>query len=176
MKLSTEALKNLITTWLAETKDAPTREDLRHYSEYNPQIYVNREVGLRDCTPEELSQLRDEIAKSWGLPKWTSDEVLLDRIFDEWRHGKNWARNEKHKAGPNGWLEYFSEVDEFPIDVCGDHDANLLRKGFEDKKWGERCVYREFLPRNDHLADNYRLEVITTPEDDAVVGWWITVD
>ena len=196
MKLSTEALKKLITKWLGEAEGAPTREDLEHYAEYNHKIYVSREAGYRERTPEELAQLREEVAKSWNLSKWTSDEELLDRIFDEWRKGENWKRSEKRKVGQENWIEYFGSPDydklgrddpwpprldqcklaEFPIDVCGEHDADLHRKGFEDPKWGARCIYRMFLPRNDHLADNYRLEVITTAEDDAVIGWWITVD
>lgn len=32
------------------------------------------------------------------------------------------------------------------------------------------------LPKSECLADNYRLEVVTTPEDDEVVGWTVLAD
>jgi hypothetical protein len=194
-KLGTSELKNLITKWLETAEGAPTREDLSHYVEYDTFVHDWTARTAREMTPEELAEERDEVAKSWGLASWTTDEALRDRVWDLWRDGKNWKRVAKHKVGSD-WIEYFADIDydkctasdpwppapekckmgEFPIDVCGEHDDVLTKRAFEEPLWGQSCIYREFVSSNDHIADNYRLEVITTPDDDAVVGWWITVD
>ncbi len=64
----------------------------------------------------------------------------------------------------------------FPHDVCCEHKQELVNIYFNDLKLAEKCIYRLFVPSNELLADSFRLEVITTPEDDEVVGWWVTVD
>ncbi len=59
--------------------------------------------------------------------------------------------------------------------MLGESNQDLVDKYFKDLKLAEKCVYRMFVPNN-QLADNYRLEVITTHDDSEVVGWWVTVD
>lgn len=46
---------------------------------------------------------------------------------------------------------------------------------FNDPKQAKKCIFRCFYPDN-QLADNYRLEVVTTPDDTEVVGWTVIVD
>jgi hypothetical protein len=40
----------------------------------------------------------------------------------------------------------------------------------------DKCIYRRFEPELDHSPDTFRLEVITTPDDTEIVGWWVYVD
>lgn len=192
MKLSTDALKKLMSTWLKGLD----KEDLRHYTGCD-----------EDETPDQ--EAIDEAAGEFNFRKGASWQELLDHIYDLWCDGSKWKRITKNKLGDewetwlcktdyedpayekarDAWIKGGRKHDEFPeppkkpvleftVDVIGGGDEDLLAKfsGPLNEALARKCIYREFNHSNDNIANNYRLEVITTPEDDAVIGWCVTVD
>lgn len=162
-KLSTAKLKEMIGTWMASC-NKEVEEQVKYYSDYFKQDF----------------------------PKATSDEELRDIAWREWCNGNRWKRVEKSSLAKSEGSDIFRHKirdfdfpgypkpllrvePDFPCDVCGDHNKELVQRYFDDPKLAEKCVYRMFIPTNE-LADVFRLEVITTHDDTEVVGWWVTVD
>ncbi len=175
-KLSTDKLKEMITTWLSVPE---AREDLRHHSECDHKDDIRKGFGgvVPDMTWWEWT------LKIWKAPKSCKTEEDLEKhIWKLWCDGKHWKRQEKRQWGDEAEFSghlYFDgvrkEVPDFPCDMLGTHNQELVQKFFADPEAGKKCIYRLFSPDNE-LADNYRLEVVTTPDDTEVVGWWVTVD
>ena len=119
------------------------------------------------------------------MASWLSGEALLadlkeyyseqhsDEIIKNWRDAKAWKRVEKRRLKENApdfiWISDCGP--QFARDFAGEHSSDLIEEHAADAR---RCWYRLFL--HDEFADNFRLEVITTPDDSRVVGWCITVD
>jgi len=176
-KLSTKKLKELIGGWLSKPE---VREDLKHHSD----------CGDR-CASDGGSAL-DYTAHLFGFRKGCTQAELEQHIWGMWCDGSQWKREEKHKLGPE-WDSYFAQTDwdnkpvdwkpgqpigtipSFPIDMIGECDEALVKKFHDDQAQAEKCIFRMFVPGN-QLADNYRLEVVTTPDDTQVVGWTVIVD
>jgi hypothetical protein len=170
MKFSTDKLKALISTWLNVPE---AREDLRHHSD--------------SMTYDDF----DKAAGYWKAPKnCDTVEKLEQHIWDLWCDGSRWNCEEEREWGdeadfiesqlvgtwdPEPSKRVYRKVPTFPCDMLGDHNSVLVKKFFDDSELGKKCIYRYFSPDN-QLADNYRLEVVTTPDDTEVVGWWVTVD
>jgi hypothetical protein len=170
-KLNTGDLKTLISTWLDTTE---ARENLKHHSEFRHPDQTCHDYD----TGKEIPVL-EYTAKLFECPGVKTPEELEQCIWDMWRDGSRWKREEKRKL-KDEWDSYFVtgwETKEpcFAIDMLGWENPELVKKYFNDPKLAAKCVFRMFVPDN-QLADNYRLEVVTTPEDDAVVGWTIVVD
>jgi hypothetical protein len=68
-----------------------------------------------------------------------------------------------------------SEKPVWRFDQHGDHDQVVLERVYNNAE-GPKCWLRVFVPDNDDLADNWRLEVVTTPDDTEIVGWETIVD
>lgn len=116
-----------------------------------------------------------------------------ERLWKLWCNPKNWKRREKRTLGPDGVDKFRNTVYDdnrhdlrgmdrqrheepwFDVDCLGEANDALVKKYFDDPKAAERCIERVFEP-HDEFADNFRLEVTTTPEDDAVIGWTVIVD
>lgn len=151
MKLSTAILKQRISEWLSD----PTLHD-------NVVDSVDTGASLR------------KILGDWGNPHGVSTmDQLKDHVWSLWKDGNQWKRGEKRRLGES-WEDYFghSGDDEFMLDFCGSSDKQLVD---EFKGDASRCWLRVFYPDNE-LADNYRLELVTTPADDKIVGWTVIVD
>lgn len=175
-KLSSKKIKQLIEAWLSSPY---AKERISHFVDFDRYDEKTRKELLKntaewfkyklDCTPEEL----------------------LEHIYGLWCDGNQWKRDSKRKMSED-WETYFSDYDysqvkDFkpgdrvpkkpycPVDMMGDYDVELVTKYFNDPESAKRCIHRIFVPNN-ALDDNYRLEVITTPEDDAVVGWTVVED
>lgn len=174
MKLSTSAIKSLMKSWLA-TLD-PKRLD--HYTDMHG-AHNHREE--RYCL--------DEAAESFNFKQGCTSEELRAHIYGLWCDPNQWNREEKYKLG-NEWESYFAceshwegwgkEAKHTPMpgftqDELGDNKSTLVEKYFNDPKQAEKCILRMFVPKS-QLGDSYRLEVVTTPEDDAVIGWVVIVD
>ena len=172
LKLSTSQLKAMITNWLSTEE---SKAEIAH---------------LWKITAENAAA---EAAK-YGFKQVKTVEELSDALFNAWRTGKNWKRQEKSLLKNSEYCDISSFVEEvidwehpsypkpvlskrpaFPTDVLGQHSDELVQRYFNDQKLAERCIHRLFVP-HDIFADNYRLEVITTHDDIEVVGWWVTVD
>ena len=179
-KLSTAALKSLISTWL-NTDEA--RENISHHWEMQDPDRMTR--SWQD--DEDVTQLEYKSRLFGFMNIIKTPEELGERIWKMWCDGSQWKRAEKRKL-KDEWEDYLSTTtypngyDNPPVripcffyDMLGGCDKELVKKYFNDPKLAEKCVFRMFVPGN-QLADNYRLEVITTPEDDAVIGWTVIVD
>ena len=172
-KLSTAKLKDLISKWLSKPE---IRENLSHHSDAH--------------THEDI----DYTAELFGGKKGCTQPELEEHIWKLWCDGGRWKRREK-RALKDEWedklstTEYLGEwkpglpgnqqerrqVPYFDVDMVGEANMELVAKLHADPKQAAKCIFREFEPDN-QLADNYRLEVITTPDDSEVVGWTVIVD
>jgi len=156
-RLSTTRLKELISAWL-------DRPEVR--------------AALRDVhVHDRESQERVDRAASWfGLPSGSSTDQVRERIWRLFKDGAQWKRIGKRRL-KESFDDYFAPVagrHEFVDDFCGGSDAGLIERLAATGSFGE-CWHRCFVPNND-LGDNFRLEVVTTPDDTAVVGWVVILD
>lgn len=177
-KLSTAKLKELISTWLGDPK---IRKDLQHHS----QPYRGDETVI-------TQKWIDERAEWYGAKKGLSLAQLEQHVWDIWRDGAQWKRHEKRKL-KECWEDYLTATDWdkkptdwkpgdplptypcFPEDIYSGVDEALLKRYHDDPKEGQKCILRVFQAPHG-LCDNYRLEVVTTPDDTQVVGWTVIVD
>lgn len=175
-KLSTDAIRTMIHVWLS------TPEVLTRIEE---EFKYNWENGLPD-------RAEDPNPDGFG-PKYKrlpdeSDDAHRERVkavwLETWADGKQWKREKKERLKddecgliregrdsayePNGTFE-------FNIDYVGGSDPALVNVAAINPDFKTKCWWRTFYPNN-LFADNFRLEVVTTPDDDAVVGWTIIVD
>lgn len=159
-KLSTKDIKNLIPTWLGTDE---LKEILREY-------YVQDDSG-----PQSVARY----GEWFGVKPPNTHEQVRDAIWAQWISGAEWKREEKHRVGES-WEDFIfadheTKEPEFSEDFTGGSDKELVKKYYNDPAQAEKCWYRLFVPKG-NLGDNFRLEVITTPEDDKIVGWIVTVD
>ncbi len=184
-KLSTAKLKQLIGQWLATPA---ARKDLEHHSRMDD---PNRVVkGYGGNSDETLLEYRKRLFEA---PKSVSNEKELEEhIWKMWCDGAQWKREEKRQLKDEG-EDKFSTTDwdkkpadwqpgqplpsnpYFDVDMLGEANMELVAKFHADPKLAAKCIFRCFIPSN-QLADNYRLEVVTTPDDSEVVGWSVIVD
>ena len=182
-KLSTAGLRVLMRGWLSQPEIRDTC--LRHHSDFDPNYVRIGWGGEPDMTDLEWH------VKIYGAKPGTTQLELEEHIWNMWCNPARWKRAEKRCLG-EAFEDYFYEteyvgewkpghqqerrvVPSFTIDMVGDSNQQLVEKYFNDPKGAAKCIFRCFLPDND-LADNYRLEVVTTPDDSEVVGWTIVVD
>lgn len=188
-KLSTAALKAMIPTWLA-TPEA--RELLKCHSDPSDDA----------STETERREWLDRNCGWYGAASGSTEEQLEARVWTLWCDPMQWKRIQKHRL-KGEWGSYFHQtcgavmgddyvyrhgedecmrhactepkVTRLSVDQQGSYDQARADACWADARHAQACWLRVFVPDND-LADNYRLEVITTPEDDAVVGWTIVTD
>lgn len=158
-KLTTGDLKLMINGWLST---ANVKADLRehHMRDGEAQGEVDREAAW------------------WKLPPGTSIAVVREAIWQAWCDGSQWKRASKRRLGDEADTYFYDHsVGDmtFMEDFCGNQDVVLIRGLSADRSRIPQCWLRVFVPNNE-LADNFRLEVVTTPEDDAVVGWSVVAD
>lgn len=184
-KLSTPQLRDLISGWLSKPE---IRSELKHHSDVDPSRTVKGWGGRPDMTSLEYT------VDLFGAPKGCTAVQLEEHIWKLWCDGTQWKRQEKRqlkdewdyklttteytgewKPGLPGNQQEHRIVPYFDVDMLGDFDEGLVAKYANDPKQAAKCIFRCFIPGN-QLADNYRLEVLTTPEDDAVIGWTVIVD
>ena len=203
-KLSTNKLKSLMSTWLVELDKSDLAHYAEPYLPYiegetreaqklrrNSQELLDEHAAEFGCRKGvNRDELLDHIYKLWcdGSMWKRSEKNLLKDEWENWLCKTDYSDPECEKIR-EAWIASgrnhatFPEppkkaVTEFNIDVIGGQDDALLAKysGPANEALARKCVYRCFLHANDNISNNYRLEVITTPEDDAVIGWCVTVD
>lgn len=159
-KFSTNQLKTMMITWLSNPK---FREDLKYYSDYNPDEAEFHEKCIIFEASEDIE---------------TKDQ-LAEHIWKLWTDYKQWKCIAKYKLKEN--YHYYlnnhdgDSVSNFPIDAGGECDNILVKKFSENIEQAKNCILRVFVPDN-ALEDDYRLEIITTPEDDVIIGWSLITD
>lgn len=162
MKLSTDKIRALLSSWLT-TPDMETK--------------VKEWCCLIDeMDAAELSQVKTNLK----LKQSASVDDVREALWKLWSNPKAWKRESKGKIGED-WKSFLYQPDkwhnayEFAYDFAGDGDLNLVQKYCNNPSDAEKLIRRMFIPNND-FGDNFRLEVLTTPDDTEVVGWCITVD
>ncbi len=165
MKLSTQDLKDMIPAWLGR--------DAVKEVQFNPNAWDD---------PEQYSQSAvDREASFYKLPAGMTLAAVEEHKFNLFKDGSQWKRSEKRRAADDvyefGW---FSAYHGEPLKMYPDHEemfgvdmalANALHEAGTLKK----CWLRTFIPAS-FLADNYRLEVVTDPDDTKVVAWQVITD
>lgn len=156
-KLSTDKLKKLITQWLSTLE---IENDLKGYY-------------TQDLDQKELDYISNEL----GLDKNLTAGDIDCHIFKLFSNGSQWSRENKEKLKEE-WKSYFytNPKPEFAYDFAGNSDINLVTEFCNKPKEAEKCILRVFVPKNDHLGNNFRLEIVTKPDDTEVVGWTVMVD
>lgn len=157
MGLGTAEIKQLIGGWLS---DPAFRQELVS-------------TFIRPGDHDVLARVN----ASFDLPETASYHELSQRIFDLWKNPETWKRAEKRRI-KGDWEDYIDSSNgqyEFASDFAGWQDKDLVTRCGTDQAFAEKCWYRLFEPRGT-LGCSFRLEILTTPDDDAVVGWVIFVD
>lgn len=164
-KLSTAKIKSMMTTWLSEEKVID--EVLKTYVWEGREAYSVSKLAV----PFDLD------------PETASAEQLREAVKKAWSNGSNWIRDAKNMVKKD-WVDYINgpsvyrpnEKISFIYDFAGNWNQELVEKVYNDPEMAESCVYRLFIPRHRFLASNFRLEILTTPEDDEVIGWVVICD
>lgn len=95
-------------------------------------------------------------------------------IWELWIDNSQWKCEQNEILGDE-YENYFYENDFSIIDVAGECDNFLVKKYCDDIELAKKCIVRTFIPNNE-LGDNFRFEIVTTPEDDAIIGWSLIAD
>ena len=153
-KLSTDIIKNMISSWITNSNIPETVEE----------IWKNR---LEEESEEELK----EYMKEYKIPKHVQVKDLPVFMKNQIMNGDNWKRWSKNKLGP-GAESYFilSPTLTYSIGIIDDGDGFPEAEAKLTSQNLEKCIVRMFSPPG-YLGDRYRLQVITTPDDTEVVGW-----
>ena len=125
-----------------------------------------------------LQEFIDKSVENYGLKPGLDVEEARQKIWDLWCNPKSWQRTEKHRLGESH-EDFIYEMNGsnvrggFMEDFMGDHDRELCAQ-YAGRPEAEKCIYRLF--DSTLFGDNYRLEVVTTPDDSHVIGWVIVED
>ncbi len=163
-KISTQDIKKLIPSWLGTET---VRNELREYH-----------IQDDETEDDELQSLVEENNIKVKKP-YTKDNVR-QAIFDLFCSEKEYSRTEKRKI-TDDWDTYFYPNESktsmtFASDFAGGSEQSLVNDLAKEESRMQKCWLRVFSPKNELLGDNFRLEVVTTPEDDKIVGWLVVVD
>lgn len=153
-KLNSKELKRLIAEeWMT---DEVVEEFRATYG------LTDDDIARRGDASGDWENLSEVNMKGLGL---TDPDLVRAFFYEELRTPAHWIRDHKEKL--NNLDDYGS------IDAAGYIDEELFAKHGHE---GAGCWNRIFLPRKDCLADNFRLEIITDPDDKKIVMWTLIVD
>lgn len=124
---------------------------------------------LKEYLKDALIFIKDDDARANIETKEQFDEY----IWELWVDSSQWECEKNEVLGDD--CENYFYQNEFDIDVAGECDDALVKKYSDDAELAKKCIVRTFIPNNE-LGDNFRLEMVTTPEDDAIIGWSLITD
>lgn len=161
-KITTQDIKNKIPQWLGTDH---LRDELKNY-------YIED-----DDTDEDVAERAESLEVKLKNP--ASKEEFRQAVFNLFRNGNQWSREEKRKITED-FDNYFYQNSKsefvFAEDFAGESNKQLVADISKSEDRMKKCWMRLFTPKNSLLGDNFRLEVVSTPEDDAIVGWLVVVD
>lgn len=102
------------------------------------------------------------------------DKHIQDKHFNEFLNPSNWKRGEKRKLKEN-WDSYFRK-EGFSIVEFGDYNTKLVEYYYTNPMQAQKCILRVFWLQSYIASIDYRIEVVTTPNDDEVIGWTAITD
>lgn len=157
-KISTAEIRRRITSWLGTPE---LKEELKGH-------YVHDDSDSSDLV---------RYAERFGAPAGSSKDEIEESIWKLWIDGSQWKREEKSRLDGSweDWMSIDDSVSSFPVDFAGGFSGALVAEHVKDPSLAEKCWYRLFIPKNG-LGDNFRLEVVSTPDDSEIIGWCVTVD
>lgn len=190
-KFSTEKLKELISQWFSDP----------HFQNFIKECYVYDDDicdGVKDnpnyVNSEKFKEDFQEVLDRWDNPKGINTlDDFANFIVNEWCGKNKWKRFGKRQL-KDDWENYFDKTDfifdskkqqhvyldkEIPIllfDCYGWYDEKLVDHYYNNPDLAQKCIERCFVPTNQNIRDNYYLVIITTPEDDQVIGWLLHHD
>jgi hypothetical protein len=196
-KLSTKDVKALITTWFA-TPEARTFWECAYGENHFYRSFDEWKKHYVD-DPSYLGLTAKQFEAMMTREDFSRHLVACAT------NGNMWNRGEKMKVGAeNGWQCYFEYECKWtpePINESSRFNKNrnvyitdVVGSTFkaDDLGWSDevlvkelcaagtkeldRCIERIFYPKVGHIANNYRLHVVTDPTDTRVVGWSLNVD
>ena len=158
MKLSTPILKQKIAEWLS---DPALKPDI---------------VGRFLDSKADQKEI-DHVSAWFKFKPGATYQRVADKIFSIFTTASQWKRVEKRRLGEGSDYIYTDKDGAtFADDGTGaGSDQTLVTKYAADPVEFKRCWLRVFVPSNE-LADTFRLELVTTPDDDDVVGWLVVAD
>ncbi len=160
MKISTSYILSQIPAWLG-------RQQTLDALDY---VYF-RGNESQDKIDESCSELNIK-----GPSTVSSFRTKIRSLFTS---GKEWKRDTKCKLGDE-WENFFyapqGEKVKWSDDFAQDCDDVLVQQYGTNSSLAERCILRNFYPRNESLSENFRLQVITTPDDSQIIGWIVGCD
>lgn len=138
-------------------------------------IVFNNEVFLEEEFITKLSSLYND-----------SNEDKAYR-YDAFLKKKLWRRMGKvrlHSDNDYGEFADYIKIDtsksakpQFVTDVVSFQNDELVEKYYsQPESIQNKCVLRIFDNSHQLLVDSFRLEVVTTPADDQIIGWVVFVD
>lgn len=165
-KFSTHQLKTMISTWLSDPKYKDNVKSCSYMTDTDA-LVTAWESG------ETITQM-EQMRRLWKAPKNVNTPELLDEfIWKLWIDGSRWKRDKKCNLQED---EHGMFNDgQFQIDMIGECNDLLVKKYSAEPNQLKKCILRVFVPDNE-LADNHCLHIVTTPEDDEVIGWTVIVD
>lgn len=160
-KLSSADLKEMIGQWLSTLE---ARQKLSwHYFRSSSSSSFNRDDAAAAVCYAEL----------FNMPVGSSPEDVNERMLQEFADPSKWKRESKQRAQSSDEATCEDVIERFEPDVVG--LLNEQRITSLGDAVGS-CWCRTFTPKHETLADNFRLEVLTTPDDSEVIAWSVIVD
>lgn len=115
----------------------------------------------------------------------------IEELTEAWTDMREWKREEKWrlKVEAETYIrvenqydrttgKYYVPQDADPVfrdDFAGDCNQDLVNQVYKTGQ-SPQCWLRVFVPKHECLGNNFRLEVVSTPDDTAIVGWLVIVD
>lgn len=125
---------------------------------------------LKEYLKRNLCFIKDDETRADIETKEQFDEY----IWKLWIDGSRWECDQNEALGDD-YENYFYKNEFSIIDVAGECDDILVRKYCDNFELAKKCIVRTFTANNE-IGDNFRLEMVTTPEDNAIIGWSLITD
>lgn len=156
-KLCTDKIKNLIIQWLSNTE---LHKLIKEY-------YI-----------EDIEDISDFKNTYDCINNINSLDDFYTYLISEWTNKNNWKRNSKSKLKKD-YTQFLIDDNNkyyFETGFYGNYNQNLVDYYCYNSHLAKNCIVRYFSCTNELIANNFYIYVITTPEDDKIIGWGIHHD
>lgn len=118
-----------------------------------------------DSIPEYVKRIAERVEEA----RQDGEEIgFNENTYDYLKNPKNWELE---------WLDSEALLEELELGSLGDEGHVETTETEKLKMEGyEECNQYVYTPKDEDLADNYRIEVYTSPVDDQYLAWCIVED